>query len=82
MDTSVTESVLRKLNNDRRGTVREIADKFDFSVPTIHQIITKILDFQKVYARWVPRLLSPDQEQRRVSASSEFLRQWKKVTRF
>lgn len=70
MDTNVTESLLRKLNNDRRGTVREIADKFDFSIPTIHQIIITILDFQKVYARWMSTLLSPDEEQRRVSASS------------
>lgn len=78
MDTSVTESVLRELNNDRRVTVREIADKFDFSVPTIHQIITQNLDFQNVCARWVPTLLSPDEKQRRVSAFSEFLRRWKK----
>lgn len=63
VDTSVTESVLRELNNDRRVTVREIADKFDFSVPTIHQIITQNLDFQKVCSRWVPRLLSPDEKQ-------------------
>ena len=58
--------------------MREIADKFDFSVPTIHLIITKNLDFQKVCAQWVPRLLSPDEKQSRVSSSSEFLRRWKK----
>lgn len=36
VDTSVTESVLGEFINDRRGTVLEIADKFDFVISTIH----------------------------------------------
>lgn len=39
--TNVTESVIRELNNDRRVTVCNYAEKIALSVPTIHQIIIK-----------------------------------------
>ncbi|XP_061193231.1 protein GVQW3-like [Saccostrea echinata] len=77
IDSNLTGSVLQKLEKDRRLTVRDIADIFEISTSTAHEIITKALGFEKVCARWVPKLLSADEKNRRVLASEEFLRRWK-----
>ena len=54
---SVKEPVKDIINRDKRTTVREIADKLDISVSTVHGILREELDMSKVSARWVPRLL-------------------------
>ena len=59
---------------DRRITVRDIAEQLDVSRGTVHNILTRQLKMNKVCARWVPRLLTDENMQDRVSASREFLR--------
>ena len=54
---SMKEPVKDMINRDRRTTVREIADKLDISVSTVHGILTEELGMSKVSPRWVPRLL-------------------------
>ena len=54
---SVKEPVKDIINRDKRTTVREIADKLDISVSTVHGILREELGMSKVSARWVPRLL-------------------------
>ena len=70
---SVKESVRDMINHDRRTTVREIADKLDISVSSVHGILSEELGMSKVSARWVPRLLKDNEKECRVQCSEEFL---------
>lgn len=66
------------VNSDRRMTVREMADKLGASYGTVERILTQDLKMRKVSARWVPRLLSAHDMERRVSCSREFLKRYKR----
>ena len=46
---------------DRRVTVETVARYFDISYGTAQDIMTNKLVMRRVSARWVPRLLLPDQ---------------------
>jgi hypothetical protein len=63
--------VERLILDNRRITCREIAQKTNFSVVTVNTIIHEHLHFQKVSARWVPRLLSAFDRHRRVEGCTE-----------
>ena len=58
--------------------MRDIASDFSISVSTAHDIMTNELGFERISARWVPRLLSIDEKQRQVEASGAFLRRWRR----
>lgn len=58
---------------DRRMTIRRIAEITDFSYGTIEKILTDILGLKKLSARWVPRMLTPDQKRSRVLHSEASL---------
>ena len=51
---------------DRRITVRQVGEDFDISYGTAQYILTNVLGMRQVYARWVPRLLFPEQKEVRV----------------
>lgn len=74
--TSKIDSVRDIIRKDRRSTVRTIADALDMSRTTVHQILTVELGMSKVSARWVPRLLSMEEKQRRVHCSNEFIQRY------
>ena len=59
---SVKEPVKDMINRDRRTTVREIADKLDISVSTVHRILTEELGMSKASAHWVLRLLKDSEK--------------------
>ncbi|XP_037779503.1 uncharacterized protein LOC119576047 [Penaeus monodon] len=61
------------IERDRRITTESIADTFNISV---HTILVQSLGVCKLSARWVPRLLRPNQQQTRVDLSMEILNQW------
>ncbi|XP_062574449.1 F-box/LRR-repeat protein 4-like [Saccostrea cucullata] len=46
---------------DRRVTIREIANDLSMSYGTVQEILTSKLNMRRVCARWVPRLLLPEQ---------------------
>jgi histone-lysine N-methyltransferase SETMAR len=71
--TDVIRDVETLVLEDRRLTVRDIADQLDISPATVHNILTVHLKMNKVCARWVPRLLTCEQKVARVTASEEFL---------
>ena len=58
---------------DRRVMIEHIADIVDVSIGTVHQILHDCLNMRKVCARWVPRMLTPEQKQTRVNACEELL---------
>lgn len=74
--TSLTSEVIVKVENyvkeDRRVTVREIAETFDISYGSAQAILTKELGMRRVCARWVPRLLLPEQMGVRVEICEEW----------
>ncbi|KAM8702311.1 hypothetical protein ACLKA7_004975 [Drosophila subpalustris] len=73
--------------SDRKVKVREIADILKISAGSVHTIIHDHLGMKKVFSKWVPRLLTPEQKQQRIDESkscldmftrnkSEFLRRY------
>ena len=67
--------VRQLLDDDRRYTVRQIAETLDLNYMTVHRIISKDLQMKKICARWVPRLLTPEHKARRVECARAWLRQ-------
>jgi histone-lysine N-methyltransferase SETMAR len=59
--------------DDRRLKVRELADMVGISKSAIHRKLTENVDMKKLCARWVQRLLTMDQKQRREDVSVESL---------
>jgi histone-lysine N-methyltransferase SETMAR len=61
---------------DRKKSIDDIADTVGLYHGTVHKIVTKDLNMNKVCARWVPRLLTDENKATRVDASREFLRRY------
>jgi len=61
------------LDQDRRLSVREVAQELDLCKSTVHTIVTTNLAMRKVCARLVPKVLSDEQKERRVQASRDML---------
>ena len=60
-------SMIDMITTDRRLTVRYVAACLKLSYGTTHHVITNALGFNKVCARWVPRMLTPDKKQVRLA---------------
>ena len=60
------EAVQEIINNDRRTTLKEIAQKTAVSLTTAHRIVKKNLKLSRKVAKFVPRLLTDDQKRMRV----------------
>jgi len=50
------------ITTDRRLTVRYVAACLKLSYGTTHHVITNALGYNKVCARWVPRMLTPEKK--------------------
>lgn len=68
-----TEQCIQKIHrmvlNDRKLKLREIAEAVHISVGLVHDILHNHLHMKKLLARWVPRVLTPEQKENRVIAS-------------
>lgn len=80
--TATTEEVIEKVHGivlaDRRVKVREIAEIVGISKDSVHRILTEELGMKKLCARWVPRLLTPEQKHNRMTISKESLERFKR----
>ena len=56
---------------DRRITVWKVGKNFDIGYGTAQDILTNVLGMRRVCARWVPRLLVPEQKTVRVQICTE-----------
>ena len=56
---------------DRQITVRQVDENFDIGYGTAQDILTNVLGMRRVCARWVPRLLVPEQKTVRVQICTE-----------
>ncbi|KAL1460741.1 hypothetical protein WDU94_012693 [Cyamophila willieti] len=73
----VTEAVVEKVHDlvleNRRTKVLDIAESVGISTERVWYILHEHLGMQKLCARWVPRLLTPDQKRQRKDISSTCL---------
>ena len=60
------------VNEDTHITLRDIADTFDISYGSAQAILTERMGMQRVCARWVPKLLPPEQMGVRVQICTQW----------
>ena len=61
------------LLDDRRMKVCEIAETIGISIEYVGYILHEELDMKKLCARWVPRLLTADQNRTHMKTSEQCL---------
>ena len=61
------------MDKGRRVSIETISAQFDVSVGTVHTIIHEELKLQKIYAKFVPKVLREDQKERRCHDSREMV---------
>ena len=75
--TSRTEEnvdrVRQMIRNDRRLTVRIIADSLSINRDCVWKILTEDLGMRKICAKMVPKLLNDDQKERRVQVCEDII---------
>jgi histone-lysine N-methyltransferase SETMAR len=64
--------------DDRRMTVREIAETIGISKEGVGYILHEELDMKKLCARWVPRLRTADEKRTRTKISEQCLERFDK----
>ena len=69
----VVEEVHRKVMEDRRLTVREIAADVGISTGSVHSILTEDLCLRRVSAKFIPKLLTEQQKELRKESSQDML---------
>ena len=68
-----TEAVKKIVMENRRITIREVAEDVGISVGSCHAIFSDILGLKRVAAKFVPKLLNFDQKTRRMTIAQEML---------
>jgi len=75
--TSRTEETIPEVrqivHENRRLTVRSIAEQVNIDRETVRKILTEDLDMRKVCAKMVPKELTKEQKQRRVTIYQDLL---------
>ena len=67
------EKMRSVIRENRRLTVREVAEEVGICKSSCHTILTEKLKMHRVAAKFVPRLLTEEQKQNRVTVSQELL---------
>jgi hypothetical protein len=71
--TNTNVARVRAFIQDRRLTIRIIADELNINEYMVHPIVTQDLNMRKVCAKMVPKNLNDDQKVRRNEVSAEML---------
>ncbi|GBP11963.1 Putative uncharacterized protein FLJ37770 [Eumeta japonica] len=75
--TVVTEENVRKIEKlvlaDRKIKLWHIAEELQISKERVGEIIHEHMNMRKISARWVPKMLTPFDKQRRLQTSKDFL---------
>jgi hypothetical protein len=61
------------LKSDRRLTTREMSEKVGISIGSCHAIVTEDLDMRQVAAKFIPRVLTAEQEENHLFAATDLL---------
>ena len=72
------QEIKELLDKDRRITVREVSQRVDCSVGTVHTIIHETLNMRRLRARWIPQMLSECQEAQRVESCRHFVQRFER----
>ena len=75
---ALIQTVRDVISEDRRMTINDIATRVDVSYGTVQTILTQNLEMSRVCARWIPRLLSSENMDQRVSASRSFISRYQR----
>lgn len=78
MDATLVATIKDVIYSDRRTTIRDVCDITGYSFGTVQRVITDRLNMKKVSARWIPRLLTEEHREKRVSASKHFLHRYRR----
>ena len=65
----IVSKIKEIIEGNSRFTVRDIARKVCMSPSTVHLILKKHLKVRKIFARWVPHLLTDEQNRQRVKVA-------------
>ena len=75
--TSTTDENVEKVKemvmNDRRITIREVADDVSISISSCYEIFSNAFGMKRVAAKFVLKLLNFEQKQRRIEVAQESL---------
>ena len=63
---------------DHKWKLHEIADTLKISEDSVFTILHEYLGLRKLFSKWVPRFLTPDQKQQRVGDSERCLELFKR----
>ena len=80
--SSTNKKIEGVLDEDRRQTVREIAEKVGLSKSAVQMLLSDELSMSRVSALWVSILLTNEEMFRRVLASRKFLKRHKRDPNF
>jgi len=70
----IVQQVDQELRSDRRSTINALAVKFPLvGRTTIYTIVTEKLGYHKLCARWVPKMLTDQHKEQRMSSGRAFL---------
>ena len=69
----IVSKIKEIIEGDARFTVRDIARKVGISLATVQLILNKNLEFWKIFAGWVPHLLTDEQNKQRVKVAKKLL---------
>ena len=69
----IVSKIKEIIGGGARFTVRDIARKIGISLSTVHLILKKHLKVRKIFARWVPHLLTDEQNRQRVKVAKKML---------
>ena len=69
----IVSKIKEIIEGDARFTVRDIAQKVGISLSTVHLILKKHFIIRKIFARWVPHLLTDEQNRKRVKVAKKLL---------
>jgi histone-lysine N-methyltransferase SETMAR len=72
-NADVIDKVRTLIMEDRRLTVREIADEVGISRGSANTILTEDVGMRRVAAKFVPKLLSPEQQQLCLEVAQDML---------
>lgn len=67
----IASTVGALVRTDRRLTVRELAEEIGISIGSCHSILTETLGMRRVSAKFVPRLLTDEQQENRVQVAAD-----------
>ena len=69
----IVSKIKEIIEGDARITVHDIAGKVGISLSMVHLILKKHLKVRKIFARWVPHLLTDEQNKQRVKVAKKML---------